>query len=299
MPPRIITLRRADECHACHVTLAASTRAWWHPDSRFATCLDCGRAQLGSTPDGPAPSDARDARGARSIPISAPDSGIPGASAQLEYERLRRRRAARIDERWGRLAGIAKLLSNDPSSITVWATGSAGERGLAEGLTARLGDRAVLLHDRKVPKSRANIDHIAIAPSGVWVIDAKKYRGRVERRDKGGLFSVDYRLYVAGRDCTTLVGGLTWQVDAVRDALGGAGVRVHAVICFVDAEWPVFARTFQIRGVSITWGEKLASMIAEPGPLGARDVLRIADQLANALPPKVHAPQGDPPLGTP
>jgi nuclease-like protein len=31
----------------------------------------------------------------------------------------------------------------------------------------------------RVSTSRANIDHIAIAPSGVWVIDSKRYKGRV------------------------------------------------------------------------------------------------------------------------
>ncbi len=37
-----------------------------------------------------------------------------------------------------------------------------------------------MLHDRRIPGSRANIDHIAIATSGVWVIDAKRYKGKVQ-----------------------------------------------------------------------------------------------------------------------
>jgi hypothetical protein len=41
-----------------------------------------------------------------------------------------------------------------------------------------------LLHDRRICGSRANIDHLAIGPGGVTVIDAKNYRGKVrtERR---------------------------------------------------------------------------------------------------------------------
>jgi len=33
----------------------------------------------------------------------------------------------------------------------------------------------VVLHDRAIPGSRANIDHIGIGPTGVWVIDTKRY----------------------------------------------------------------------------------------------------------------------------
>lgn len=66
----------------------------------------------------------------------------------------------------GRLAGVVKFLSDDPQSITAWAKGSEGERRLARHLLAAVGDRAVLLHDRKVPGTRGNIDHIAIAAVG-------------------------------------------------------------------------------------------------------------------------------------
>jgi hypothetical protein len=33
-----------------------------------------------------------------------------------------------------------------------------------------------------MPESRANIDHIAIAPSGVLVIDTKRPKGKIEAR---------------------------------------------------------------------------------------------------------------------
>jgi len=65
-----------------------------------------------------------------------------------------------------------------------------------------------VLHDRRIPGARANVDHIVVAPWGVFVIDAKNYKGRVEKRDRGGFFSTDYRLYVGGRDKTALVAGM-------------------------------------------------------------------------------------------
>jgi hypothetical protein len=33
------------------------------------------------------------------------------------------------------------------------------------------------VHDRRVPGCKAIIDHIAVSPGGVYVIDAKKYTG--------------------------------------------------------------------------------------------------------------------------
>ena len=36
-----------------------------------------------------------------------------------------------------------------------------------------------MLHDRRIPGTRANIDHIAVASSAVWVIDAKRYNGKL------------------------------------------------------------------------------------------------------------------------
>jgi hypothetical protein len=50
--------------------------------------------------------------------------------------------------------------------------------------------------------------------------DAKRYRGKVERRDVGGFFRTDVRLYVGDRHRTKAVEGLGWQVDSVRSVLG-------------------------------------------------------------------------------
>ncbi len=216
-----------------------------------------------------------------------PATGLAGASAQLKYEKLHQHREQKIDQRWGRFAGVVKFLSEDPQSTRAWAKGSEGERRLAAHLARAVGDRAVLLHDRKVPRTRGNIDHLAIAASGIWVIDAKNYKGMVERRDKGGWLRTDYRLYVGGRDQTKLVDGLGWQIDAVRGALSGADVPINAALCFIEAEWKLFAKPFQHNGVWVTWAKKLAEMIATPGSLTPEDVTQIADRLATALPPVV------------
>lgn len=147
----------------------------------------------------------------------------------------------------------------------------------------------MVLHDRKVPGTRGNIDHIAVAASGVWVIDAKNYKGKVERRDKGGWLKTDMRLYVGGRDQTKKVDGLGWQIDAVRKALEGVDVPITPVLCLTNGEgWPLFAKAFKQGGVWVVWPRKLSELIAEPGSLTSGDVVTIASLLAERLPPMVH-----------
>ena len=57
-----------------------------------------------------------------------------------------------------------------PRHIRAWRVGAVGEDKTTAALE-RLGDSWVVLHDRRIPGSRANIDHIAIGPPGVFVIE--------------------------------------------------------------------------------------------------------------------------------
>ena len=52
------------------------------------------------------------------------------------------------------------------------------------------GSDVRLLLDRRVPRhGQANIDHIAIGPAGVLVIDTKTNRWKVKTDWRGGLFA--------------------------------------------------------------------------------------------------------------
>lgn len=272
MPDRVIRLRYGGSCSQCREPIPSGSRAWWSSETKVATCLTC-------TPD-----ISRATETPEPETVTLPDAGIAGASAQTEYEKRHRRREQKIDKQWGRFAGVVKFLSDDPQSIRAWAKGSDGERQLAAALLKGVGDGAIFLHDRKVPGTRGNIDHLAVAASGVWVIDAKNYTGMVEQRNKGGWFRTENHLYVGTRDQTKLAAGLAWQVTAVKNALLGTDVPVNAALCFVGAEWRLFAKPFQQDGVWVTWEKKLAEMIAAPGPLTDIDVAHVADRLATGLP---------------
>ena len=217
------------------------------------------------------------------------EGGDGGASALREYERRLTRRDAAIEAKWGsgRLGRFAKAVSPIPQSTEAWARGADGERRLAATLERRAADDAVFLHDRAAPGRRGNIDHIAIASTGVWVIDAKNYRGRIERRDLGTWRTVDDRLYVAGRDRTKLVAGMTWQADAVGSIVESLGIDadVRRVLCFTDSEWGLFAKPFKIDGVTVTYPSALAAAISAGGPLITEHARAIAAELSRRLPP--------------
>jgi len=196
-----------------------------------------------------------------------------------------RQRAARERELAAHpvLARLRYALDPPRDAGRSWATGQLGEQKLGAALDAMAGD-VLVLHDRRLPRSRANIDHLVVAPAGVWVIDAKRHAGRVAR---GGWATTDLRLTVAGRDQTRLVAGVHRQVRHVEQALSGVhpGVAVFGALCFIDSDWALFAKPFSVDGILVTWGKALRQRLAAPGPLDEHARLAVQRTLARALPP--------------
>jgi hypothetical protein len=215
------------------------------------------------------------------------DPGLAGASARQEYERRVARREARIKDRFGRrLGGVILALSDDPQSTRAWARGSEGEQELAEALAGIEG--ISVLHDRRVPGTRGNIDHIVVAPGGVFVIDAKRYEGAIRVRDVGGLFTRDERLYVGRRDCSRLAENMTWQVDAVARALASVQPTppITPVLCFVRGEWPLFFPPDSYRGVRLEGTRSIKKLVLRDELLNDESISRVAEVLSRQLPPK-------------
>jgi nuclease-like protein len=210
--------------------------------------------------------------------------GAPGSSGRSEYQRRRARDDNRRRERWGGvLAPVAKAIGGERQSTSAWARGATGEERVGRYLTKALAGVGLVLHDRRLPGSQANIDHIAVVPSGVWVIDTKHYRGLVEPRDVGGWFRTDLRIYVRGRDRTKLAHAVSKQAERVR-AVVGQVMPIHPVLCFEDADWGVFGRGFTHDGVLVTWAKKLTGRLREPGPLTNGAIQDVARQLASHFP---------------
>jgi Nuclease-related domain len=122
-------------------------------------------------------------------------------------------------------------------------------------------------------------DHLVIAPRGVWVVDAKRYSGKI-RVEKPLLGAA--KLKIAGRDRTKLVDGLAKQVAAVRDAVAdiAPGTPVHGAFCFVQGDLPLLG-TPQIKGFELLHRRLLAKRLNATGPLDGASVARIAAALAD------------------
>ena len=163
-----------------------------------------------------------------------------------------------------------------------------GEQKLAEALQDVPGLR--LLHDRRVPHTKGNIDHLLVSSAGVFVVDAKLYKGLIEVRDVGGLFKTDKRLYVGHRDCSELATNMAWQVEAVQLAITAAGIvpspPVIPVLCFVDGEWPLLWPPTEFHGVRLEGKRSIKKLITSTQILDPQTIDRIHHALAIAFPPK-------------
>jgi hypothetical protein len=192
-----------------------------------------------------------------------------------------------VRARYGKLGGIVLALTDDPHSTNAWAYGANGERALGKVLDPLREEGIAVLHDRRIPGSRANIDHLVVSRAGVFVIDAKNYLGRVERRVRGGWFSSEELLYVGGRNKTTLIIGMAKQSAAATTALGDAfgSVPVVQAVCFTAAEWPRFFPTpIRFGDVHVLWPGALVKLIRGEGALDQQHIAQIERQLAIRLP---------------
>jgi nuclease-like protein len=220
------------------------------------------------------------------------DPGIAGQSARHEAERIRARKNLEKSSR-SRLAAVLLGPTSKERQLAAqeqqWSTGARGEEMLAQLLSCRCPDVA-FLHDRRMPRSRANIDHIAVCASGAYVIDAKRYRGKIDVRTP--LFGKP-KLLIAGRDRTGLVEGLHAQVAVVRALLADIadGTNVHGCLCFMapegrfaDSGLPA-VRTLKINGYPLYYPRRLARRLNRTGALAPEQVVRIHAELARRLRP--------------
>lgn len=273
--PRVIRLRYPAACAGCGAELARSTEAAWDAASKTATCVPCMTgAQAEAVPE---PTTSL-----------APPTG--GVSAQREHDRRSAKRAASIRAAHPRIGGLILALSDDPTSTRVWAKGAEGERRVARRLNELTAEGTVVLHDRRIPRSKANIDHLVIGPTGVTIIDSKRYNGRVEVRSAGTLFRPGpNKLFVHGRDKTALLDGLGRQVTAIHAAAGeliaATGTMITPVLCFVDAEWGFLAKPYQLDGIHITWPKALMAQLRQPGPLTPDQVAALTERVSSTFPP--------------
>jgi Nuclease-related domain len=139
-----------------------------------------------------------------------------------------------------------------------------------------------------IPGTRGNIDHIFIAPTGAWVVDAKAYNGKIERREHGPIWRRENEVFIGGRNRTKLAQGVVKQVQAINAALAPdpelKGVSVYAALCFLDVDWGLFDSSFSIGSVWVAHPKALKKALKKNGPLSREKMERAARRLDLSLP---------------
>jgi hypothetical protein len=228
--------------------------------------------------------------------------GRPGGSAQERWRRMRAAewaawtrtlpwRAAvilgigvgggalgrQLVSRWGLvLGGLAAVAAGwglrfrpSPDAVA-WRRGGAGERRTARLLGPLDRQGWAVLHDLAVPGSRANIDHLVIGPGGVFVIDSKQYRGRLQLDGSGGLWHGRYPL-------APVLRAVDYEADRAAQVLIDPDVVVVPIVAVHGAQVPWGKVVTQ--GVPVVAAKRLPSMLRQlPAVLESERVAWLANQ---------------------
>jgi hypothetical protein len=166
-------------------------------------------------------------------------------------------------------AGWGLWFRPSPEAIA-WRQGAAGERRTARLLDPLERQGWVVLHDLAVSSSRANIDHLVIGPGGVFVVDSKQYRGRLQLDPSGRLWHGRYSL-------AATLQAVSFEADQAALVLTDPDVVVVPIVAVHGAEVPW--DKVVIQGVPVVPARRLPSILGEfPAVLGPERVADLADQ---------------------
>jgi nuclease-like protein len=157
--------------------------------------------------------------------------------------------------------------------VTAWQRGAEGERRTARLLDRLTRDGYVVFHDLAVPDSDANVDHLVIGPSGVFVIDSKQWTGSVHQSPDGLAWHNHYRL---DRTLQTV----RWEARIIGRLLG---TRAAAVVCVHGAH--VHGGGLEVQGVAILPAHLLRSALGFDRVLSDADVALLATTARTTLRP--------------
>jgi hypothetical protein len=184
--------------------------------------------------------------------------------------------AGLLAPRLGLLAGVAAAgvagwaLRFRPSPETgAWRRGSAGERRTARLLSRLERHGWAVLHDLAVPGSRANIDHLAIGPGGVFVIDSKLYSGKLHLATGGSLWHGRHPM-------APVLRAVQFEADQAAQVLATPGLEVVPLVAVHGAQVPW--GKLVVDGVPVVSARRLAELLRRlPAVLGPERVAGLAN----------------------
>ncbi|MFN8051042.1 MAG: nuclease-related domain-containing protein [Acidimicrobiales bacterium] len=122
---------------------------------------------------------------------------------------------------------VSGVAGEGPSRVAEnWAKGAEGERSTADELL-RLPYGYHVIHGLKKGQSNADVDHLVIGPTGVWVIDSKAWHGQ--------LTAGDGTLWRGRHPIRKEISSVEQQASYARNVLG---FDVNPVLCFVGTKLP-------------------------------------------------------------
>jgi len=146
-----------------------------------------------------------------------------------------------------------------------WQRGVRGERHTARLLDRLTGDGYVVFHDLAVPgNTSANVDHLVIGPSGVFVIDTKQWSGSVHQSPDGPAWHNHYPL---DRTLETV----RWEAQIIGRLLGA---RIHPLVCVHGAH--VQGGGLHAQGVAIVPASQFRSALGYDRVLSDAEVELLA-----------------------
>jgi len=216
MIKKLVT-KRAGTCSQCGAELPVGAIAFWDSELRTLRCE--GHQALDTVLITP------------SAPVNT--FGIAAGSAEEMRSKYAKRDLEKSIKEKERFTKDHSFLSKyiSPKQIEsheskAWAKGVQGELEVGHRLDEIAKSNGfITIHDRKMPNSKANIDHLAVTSSGIFIVDAKNYEGKIEVRKRlDGLINGESELWIGGRNRTNLVEGVNRQVLAIEQVLTKSGV---------------------------------------------------------------------------
>jgi Nuclease-related domain len=167
------------------------------------------------------------------------------------------------------VAGLGLRFRPSPDA-SAWRRGAAGERRTARLLGPLERHGWAVLHDLAVPGSRANIDHLVIGPGGVFVIDSKQYRGRLQLDPSRRLWHGRYPLAPTLR-------AVSFEADQAAQVLPDPGVAVVPIVAVHGAQVPWGKVVMD--GIPVVPARRLPNILsALPAVLGPERVADLSNQ---------------------
>jgi hypothetical protein len=276
-PWKVLVLRRDGVCDSCGATLLTGVKGQWNSATKKARCLEHGvitKTQVG----------------AEEIIMPEPNRSTAGKSSKEKYGELHDVEEENIRKRYGRfkrLAEVAVILHDDSQRTRNWKVGSVGEEvvgGRLDLLAQELG--FAVLHDRRRPPTKANIDHLVVTPAGVFVVDAKNYEGQIEVRHPGWFSDDADQLFINGRNRTKIVDGVKKQVAQVESVLLNTEIQIpiFGILTFVVGPLHLFIVQEKISGIFLSTQRGIEKILRRPGPHSNAHIKATAKLLALKFP---------------